>query len=143
MIPEDGKAATRQFIENAWNNGRYELGMDHLAADFVNHTPFGDETAEQFLERIRAFRTAFPDFHMTVEEMLTDGDRVITRFTVSGTHRGPFRGITATGRTISVMGIAIDRVIDARRVEGWAVLDLFGVMQQIGAVIQPGTSSTG
>ena len=132
--PGESKAATRQFIEDVWNNGRYELGLEHLAPDFVNHTPFGDETREQFLDRIRAFRTAFPDLHMTVEEMLHDGDRVITRFSVRGSHRGPFRGIRASGRTIGVMGIAIDRVANAERVEGWAVLDLFGLMQQIGAV---------
>ena len=72
-----------------------------------------------------------------VDEMLSDGDGVITRFTVRGTHRGPFRGIPGTGRMVSVMGIAIDRVVAAKRVEGWAVLDLFSVMQQIGAVPQP------
>ena len=131
---EESTAATRRFIENVWNEGRYDLGMEHLAPDFVNHTPFGDETREQFLDRIRAFRTAFPDLHMTVEEMLHDGDRVITRFSVRGSHRGPFRGIRASGRTIGVMGIAIDRVVNAKRVEAWAVLDLFGLMQQIGAV---------
>ena len=135
---EESKTVKRQFIENVWNNGRYELGMEHLAADFVNHTPFGDEMREQFLDRIRAFRAAFPDLQMTVEEMLADGDRVITRFTLSGSHRSPFRGIPATGRAVSVMGIAIDRVVNAKRVEGWAILDLFGLMQQVGMVPKQG-----
>jgi steroid delta-isomerase-like uncharacterized protein len=139
---EESKAATRQFVEHVWNNGRFELGLEHLAPDFVNHTPFGEETREQFLDRIRAFRTAFPDLHLTVEEMLADGDRVITRFTVRGTHRGPFRGIPATNRTIDITGIAIDRVVDAKRVEGWAVLDVLGLMQQIGAIVQAGEAPT-
>lgn len=130
---EESKAATRQCIDHVWNNGRDELGMEHLAPAFVNHTPFGDETRAQFLDRIRAFRTAFPDLHIAVEEMLADGDRVITRFNIRGSHRSSFRGISATDSAISVVGIAIDRVINAKRVEAWAILDLFGLMQQIGA----------
>lgn len=59
---------------------------------------------------------------------------MITRFALNGNHRGPFRGIPATGRAVSIMGIAIDRVVNAKRVEGWAILDLFGLMQQIGMV---------
>lgn len=132
-VREESKAVTRRFIENAWNNGRYDLGYEHLAADFVNHTPFGDESRQQFLDRIKAFRTAFPDLRMTVEEMLTDDDRVITRFRLRGSHQGPFRGIPATGRPVDVMGIAIDRVVNEKRVEGWAILDLLGLLEQIGA----------
>jgi predicted ester cyclase len=136
---EDSKAVTRQFVENAWNNGRYDLGYEHLAPNFVNHTPFGEESRQQFLDRIKVFRTAFPDLRMTVEDMLADGDRVITRFRLRGSHQGPFRGIAATGRPVDVMGIAIDRVDNAQRVEGWAILDLLGLLQQLGMTLSPET----
>lgn len=135
MMPmhEASKAATRRFVDAVWNGGQYDIGLDHLVPDFVNHTPFGDETREQYLDRIKAFRGGFPDLHLTVGDMLADGDRVITRFTLRGTHAGRFRGMPLTGRNLTVMGIAIDRVVQGRRVEGWALLDLFGLMQQIGA----------
>lgn len=86
MTTDDNKQTTREFIDNAWNNGRFEPAREHLAADFVNHTPFGDETRDDFLGRIRLFREAFPDFHMSVDDMLADSDFVITRWTGRGTH---------------------------------------------------------
>lgn len=135
---EESKAVTRQFIKDVWNAGRYDLGLEHLAPDFVNHTPIGDETREQFLDRVKAFRTAFPDLHMAVEDMLTDRDRVITRFRLSGSQHGPFRGIPPTGHSVDIIGIAIDRVVGSKRVEGWAILDLLGLMQQVGMVLGPG-----
>ena len=79
MTVDENKQATREFIEDAWNNGRFEPAREHLAADFVNHTPYGDETRDDFLGRIKAFRDAFPDFQMTVDDMLADNDCVITR----------------------------------------------------------------
>ncbi|HEX6513381.1 MAG TPA: ester cyclase [Chloroflexota bacterium] len=137
MSAEDNKRLTRQFIEDAWNAGRYDQAGHHLAPDFANNTPMGLETREQFLARITAFRKAFPDFHMTVDDMLADGDRVITRWTGRGTHQGSFRGIAPTGRGVTVTGIAIDRLANSRRVEGWAQLDNLGLLQQLGATIQP------
>jgi steroid delta-isomerase-like uncharacterized protein len=88
----DPTESTRRFIELAWNQGRIDEARDLLAEDFVNHTPVNpNETCEEFLDRIAAFRRAFPDLQMTVEDMLRDGDRVVTRWSASGTHQGPFR----------------------------------------------------
>ncbi len=73
---------------------------------------------------------------MIVDEMLSDGDFVITRWTGRGAHRGTFRGIAPTGREVTAMGLAIDRVIEGKRVEGWALLDTLGLLQQLGATVQ-------
>lgn len=132
MDPHPGKAATRRFIALAWNEGRFDEARGLLAPDFVNHTPLGDEDREAFLARVARFRAAFPDWRMEVEEMLADGDRVITRWRATGTHRGPFRGLPATGKTVAVTGIAIDQVVRGVRVEGWAMMDLAGLMAQLG-----------
>ena len=140
MAPEENKRATRKFIDDAWNGGRYDEAREHLAADFVNHTPFGEETRDEFLTRIEAFRSGFPDWQMTVDEMLSDGDFVVTRWTGRGTHGGVFRGIAPTGRQVTVTGIAIDRVVGGKRVEGWALLDTLGLLQQLGATVEPPAS---
>ncbi len=131
MASDDNKRATRKFIDDAWTNGRYDEAREHLAPEFVNHTPFGDETRDAFLARIKSFRDAFPDWRMTVDEMLSDGDFVITRWTGRGTHRCTFRGIEPTQREATVMGIAIDWLVDGKRVEGWALLDMLGLLQQL------------
>ena len=68
--------------------------------------------------------------------MLTDGDFVVTRWTGRGTLRGTFRDIRPTGREVKVAGIAIDRLVEGKRVEGWALLDTFGLLQQLGTTLQ-------
>lgn len=140
MAGEENKRVTRKFIDDAWNTDRYDEAREHLAPDFVNHTPLGEETRDDFLARIKSFRDAFPDWRMTVDDMLSDGDFVITRWTGRGIHRGTFRGIKPTGREVTVMGIAIDRVVGGKRVEGWALLDSLGLLQQLGATVQAPTS---
>ncbi len=104
MAGEDNKCLTRKFIDAAWNTGHYDEAREHLATDFVNHTPFGEETRDEFLARIQSVRDAFPDWRMTVDDMLADGDFVITCWTGRGTHRGPFRGIAPTGQAVTVWG---------------------------------------
>ena len=136
MAGGENKRVTRQFIGVAWNNDRYDGAREHLAPDFVDHTPFGQETSDEFLARITWFRDGFPDWRITADDMLSDGDFVIARWTGRGTHRGTFRGIAPTRRAATVMGIAIDRVIAGKRVEGWALLDTFGLLHQLGATVQ-------
>ncbi|MGT2461113.1 ester cyclase [Sinomonas atrocyanea] len=139
---EDGKASTLRFIEDAWNSGRFDQAREHLAPAFVNHTPFGDENQDEFLARIDSFRSAFADFTMVVDQMLSDGEYVTTRWSATGVHRGVFRDITPTGRRVRLSGIAIDRIVDGHRVEGWALIDLIGLLQQLGATMSvPGTKN--
>lgn len=72
---------------------------------------------------------------MDVEEMLASGDRVITRWSATATHRGTFRGLAPTGRRVRTSGIAIDRVVGGRRVEGWAMMDVWGLARQLGGTL--------
>jgi predicted SnoaL-like aldol condensation-catalyzing enzyme len=74
VTADDNKRATQRFIDHAWNGGQYEQTRDHLAPDFINHTPVGEETRDDFLARVNVIREAFPDFCMTVDDILTDGD---------------------------------------------------------------------
>ncbi len=133
MSVEANKAQTRQIIDQGWNKGNMDALDDLISPDFVNHAASNpNETRDGFKQRVQMVRTAFPDWEMTADEMLGEGDRVVTRWRARGTHRGSFRGIAATGKKIEVTGIAIDRVLDGKRVEGWVEWDMLGLLQQLG-----------
>jgi len=82
-------------------------------------------------------RGAFPDFHLTIEDQIAEGNKVITRVTFRGTHQGDYRGIAPTGKQIKYSGIAIDRIVDGKVVEMWHVADTCGMLQQIGVTAAP------
>jgi predicted ester cyclase len=86
-------------------------------------------------------RAAFPDIHETIEDMLAEGDRVVTRSTWRGTHQGAFLGIAPTGKQVSVTGIDISRVASGKFVEHWQAADNLGLLQQLGVIPVPGQAS--
>src|SRR2546423_11609415 len=75
------------------------------------------------------------DFHATIEEQIAEGDLVVTRWSVQGTHQGMFRGHSPTGKQMSVTGIVIDRIVDGKAVEGWVEIDTLHQIQRLG--VQP------
>lgn len=134
MSVEDNKTQTRQIIDQGWNKGNMEALDRLIAPNFVNHTPGNpNETRDDFKQRIQMVRSAFPDWVLTVEDMLAERDCVVTRWRAHGTHLGSFRGIPPTGKRVEVTGIAVDRVIAGARVEGWVQWDMLGLLQQLGA----------
>ncbi|UCG69835.1 MAG: ester cyclase, partial [Thermoplasmata archaeon] len=108
---------------------------EFVTADFVDHNP-PDPNIPKGVEGLKQtftmFRSAFPDFHATVEDMISEGDRVVTRLTMHGTHKGEFMGIPATGPEIHVPVIDIIRLSNGKAVERWGVEDIAGMMQQLG-----------
>lgn len=89
---------------------------------------------QAFLETVRQLRQAFPDMALVEEDVLASGDRVATRWSVTGTHKGAFGDLEPTNKRIRVSGIEIDRIEDGKVVESWQNFDSLGFMQQIGAV---------
>ncbi len=83
------------------------------------------------------YRNAFPDFRITTEEQIADGDVVVTRWTGTGTHQGDLMGMPATGKEATTAGITIDRFAGGKLVAGWAIFDQLGLLQQLGAVPTP------
>ena len=135
MSVEANKAQTMEIISNGWNRGDMEALDNLIAPDFVNHTSENPtEGRDEFKARVQMVRTAFPDWELVVEDMLGEGDKVVTRWRARGTHRGRFGEIEPTGGRIEAIGIAIDRVIDGKRVEGWVQWDLPGLLRQLTAV---------
>lgn len=125
-------------LHDIWNAGDVAAVDEVYAEDFVGHFPQGSHLPERrgrggAREGIARIRAAFPDWHEAVEQMVAEGDTVVTRYTSTGTHRGEFRGIARTGRAITVPEISIYRVARGRVVEQWCLLDELGRMQQLGA----------
>jgi predicted ester cyclase len=108
-----------------------------LASTYINHNPFvadGIEANKQFWHQ---WLQAFPDTHVTVEDIITDGDRLVGRFTYRGTHHGSLMGEAATGRAIMMSSIDIWRVQDGKFVEHWDELNTLQLFQQLGLVPAP------
>lgn len=132
------KALIRRWYHQVWDAGQLHLADELFAPSFVSHQlhnppnlPRGPEGARQV---VNLYRHALPDAHHTIEEQLLDGDKVVTRWTMRGTHKGDLFGIPATGKRATVSGISIERVLNGQITESWFDLDLLGLMQQIGAV---------
>jgi predicted ester cyclase len=85
-------------------------------------------------EMVQTFHSAFSDFHTTVEDRIVAGDKVVERWSATGTHQGEFLGIPATGNRVSVTGIDISRLAEGKIVEHWTEMDVMGMMQQLGAI---------
>ena len=143
MTGEDNKSFMRHFIEEAINRKSPDALDAMVAEDFIEHVPFPGQGPgrEGLRQALRLFHDAFPDMHWAVEEQVAEGEKVVTRFTWAGTHRGEFLGIAPTGRRVEVWGVVIDVVRGGRFAESRIIMDTLGLMQQLGAVPNAGTAS--
>lgn len=140
MSTEDNKAAYRQFIEEVMNKKNVAAIDTFIDPNQVEHfappgTPGGIEGAKQLFGM---FLTAFPDLHVMVEDMIAEGDKIVSRITMSGTQQGVFMDIPPTGKQFSITSIEISRIAGGKIVEHWAEIDALGLMQQLGVVPAPG-----
>lgn len=133
MSIEANKKTVARFYERVLNGG--DLGaLEQLATpDYEEHDPLpGQGTGRDGLrDRVQAIASAFGQ-RFTVEDVIAEGDRVVVRWTGSGTHVGEFMGIPATGRSFTIAGIDVYRVVDKKMAEHWHVVDQFALLQQLG-----------
>jgi len=136
MSTNDNKSVIRIFLEEVLNQGRLERADDIVIEDFLELDPLPGQVQgrEGLKEVIRQMRSAFSDMRWTAHEMLAEDDKVVTRFTWSGTHQGAFFGVPATGRRITVKGVVIDRLVAGRMADSRILMDTLGMMQQLGAL---------
>ncbi len=139
MSTEQNKALVRRCYEELVMKGNLELIEELIHEDYVDYTqPPGWPTDREGLrQQIAYFRSAFPDIHVTIEEMIAEGNTVAERQTMRGTHRGEFFGIPPTDRRVTMTGIHIFRVADGKLVEHRANNDDLGMLQQLGAIPTP------
>lgn len=125
-----------RFLEEVLNRGRFEVADEIVAEDFVELDPLPGQRQgrEGLVEVVKGLHTAFPDMHWKAEETIASGDKVVTRFTWTGTQTGEFLGIPTTGRGVIVKGVVIDRVVGGRMTDSRILMDTMGLMQQLGVV---------
>ena len=128
-------AAATRFYE-LYSNGAIDRIVDLLSEDYVSHG-FGDGGRDNLRQSLEGFRAAFPDITFTVEDTITEADKVAVKTTMRGTHRGPFAGRPASGNTIEVGGCDVFRVRDGKIVEAWWLGDSGSMLMQIGAIPVP------
>jgi steroid delta-isomerase-like uncharacterized protein len=131
----DLKAAMLRFYEEVFNQARYDVIDDLVADDFIEHEqlPPGISAGKDApRELVTMMRSAFPDFRASVEEVLQDGNKVITRLRFSGTHQGEFMGIAPSGGRFDVPAIDIVEFRDGKAVAHWGVTDTAAMMEQLG-----------
>lgn len=135
-MSQDNKEFMQRFVDEVINGKNLAAIDDMVVDDFVEHVPFPGQGPgrEGLKQAISVFLAAFPDLHWTIEEQIAEGEKVVSRFSMTGTHRGEFLGIPATGRSINTWGVVIDVVRDGRFAESRIIMDTLSLMQQIGAV---------
>ena len=134
----ENKAVIRRYIEEVFNQGNLSTIDEVIAPGCVNHDPVNPVTGPDGVRELATkYRTAFPDLHLTVQDMISDGDKVVTRWTYSGTHQGNLEGIAPTGKSTAGGGVTIGRVYGGKIQEMWVNWDALGLMIQLGAVSLP------
>ena len=141
MSSETNKTVARRFFEEVFGKGNLNVLDEIIARYHVNSgpgtipgLPTGPEGAKQL---VTVYRNAFPDLRFTVDEQIADGDKVVTRWTGQGTHERELQGIPATGKSATVTGIAVDRIVNGKIAESWGIFDQFGMLQQLGIIPTP------
>ena len=137
---EENKAVIRRWIE-AYNERDLEAEADVLAPGIVVHVsvaPGPLEGLEAWRQFSGSFAEAFPDLRLTVRDIAAEGDTVAARVDFRGTHRGEFQGIPPSGKEVAFSSMEFNRVVDGKVEEHWVELDLLGLMQQLGAIPEPG-----
>jgi len=134
MSTEANKALIRRFYDEV-TNGRNLAALDELLApNFAGFTVAGAEygqNREEFKQMLSTMLNAFPDHHQTIHDWIAENDKVVTRWTVQGTHQGEYAGIAPTGKTVKITGIDIFRVVDGKIVEVWAEVNMPDMMEQL------------
>ncbi len=140
MTAKENKAIARRADEELFDRGNLDVADELFALNFVYHDPasgedwHGPESVKRYAAMLRA---AFPDLHYSVEDQIAKGDKVVTRYTASGTHQSELMGIAPTGNRVEITGISITRIEDGKIEEIWENYDTLGMMQQLGVVTLP------
>lgn len=136
-ITEQNKELLRRAVEEIWNKGNFEKLNELVSEDFVIHFPRpgeeirGPENVKEFYTELR---DAFPDLTFTIIDLLAEEGKVVTHWSATGTHKGEFRGIPATGKKVTFTAMDIDKISNGKFVECWTNVDELGLMQQLGVV---------
>jgi len=127
-------AIVRQFVDEVLNKGNIEATGKYFHEDMVEQVPLPGQGPgiAGLKDVLRGFRTAFPDLHFAIQEQICEGDKVVSRYEFTGTHRAEFLGVPATGREVHVWGVVIDRLVNGKIKDTRIIMDALGMLFQMG-----------
>jgi steroid delta-isomerase-like uncharacterized protein len=130
----------RRFVDEVITQGNIDAAGQFAWEDVVEQVPLPGQGPglEGLKDTLRAMRAGFPDIVFAIQEQISEGNKVASRFEWTGTHRGEFLGIPATGRPVRVWGMVIDRLVEGRIKETRIIMDTMGMMIQLGVIPAPG-----
>ncbi|WP_058185787.1 ester cyclase [Terracidiphilus gabretensis] len=133
-------AIVRRFVDEVITQGNMEIANQYVWEDVVEQVPFPGQGPglEGLKDVLQGMRTAFPDLIFSIQEQVTEGDKVASRFEWTGTHSAAFLGVPATGRSVRVWGIVLDHLEEGRIKDTRILMDIFGLMMQLGVFAPPG-----
>ena len=141
MSTENHKSLVQRIAGEIWNEGNLHVADEVMSADAHYHGPHmpnGIGGREDWKNAIKMYRGAFPDSHVVYEEMLVAGDRIVGRWSATGTHTGDLSGLSPTNQRIQISGITIYKISGGLIIEAWEQLDLLGMWEQIDVFQRPG-----
>lgn len=137
---EDNAELVTRFYAEVWNRDQQTRLAGFIAPNHAFHDPTAPDAPagpDGVAECVTGLRRTFPDLALTLDDVVARGDRVAVRFTLRGTHRGPFLGAEGTGEAVEVAGVAVHRIADDQIAETWLSWDTFGLAQQLGLFLVP------
>ena len=138
---DNPKQLISRFVEELWNERRLDVADVIFAKDCVTHQLRSGAPADAVTrgphavkEHVTGWITSFPDLRFTIEQMLSEGDRVVMQLLMVGTHKGAWMGIPASGKKIEIRMFTVHRVLQDKIVEDWVLVESLGFFQQLGVV---------
>jgi steroid delta-isomerase-like uncharacterized protein len=140
MTPEENNTVAVRFFDSAWNRGDLAVVDELVTPDSTDYSTLHGQPehgTESFKQIITMFRAAFPDIHLTIDDEIYTGDKVVHRWTLRGTHQAPFMGAPATGKKVAFTGTTIVQMEGGKIAARWSNLDMLGLLQQLGLAPTP------
>jgi len=134
-MSEENKAIVQRIVHEIWNAGNLNLADELISPDYVDSVAGSDTPVgpEGFKDAVNGVRDAFPDFAITIKDMISEGDKVALVWTFIGTHKGELMGIEPTDKLIEFDGIYVYKFKDGKLVQRSGIRDVFRLMSQLGA----------
>jgi steroid delta-isomerase-like uncharacterized protein len=129
------RAMATSLLEELYSKGNMSIVDDIVSDDYVYRAPGLEVCGPKGLkEFVTEYRSAFPDLNVHIDDMIIDGEKVATRFTINGTHKGDFDGLAPTNKKVTATGILVSRYENGKLVEDWDQFDNYSLMQQLGVI---------
>jgi steroid delta-isomerase-like uncharacterized protein len=137
-MSEANETVIRRFIDEVINNGDFSALDELVQPNYVYRSPDQELDGPEALEDLlAAYRTAFPDLNVIIDDLVNGGDKVVISVTLTGTHEGDLMGISPTGKTVKIKGMILSHFQGGKIVEEWEILDMLAMFQQLGVVSLP------